>query len=89
MDVGDIVLSDRGRDSGKLMVVLEVTPDGRLSLADGRVRHVEKPKLKQQKHVKPFSRASAKFCDKLSGGKVTNNELRRELISVMEEVRYG
>jgi hypothetical protein len=49
---GTIVFSKKGRDKGRAMVVLE--SDGEyLTLADGKLRTLEKPKRKKQKHVQP------------------------------------
>jgi len=49
---GTIVFSKKGRDKGRAMVVLE--SDGKyLTLADGKIRTLEKTKKKKQKHVQP------------------------------------
>jgi len=49
---GTIVFVKAGRDKGKAMAVLE--SDGEfLSLADGKLRTLEKPKKKKLKHVQP------------------------------------
>lgn len=77
---GDVVLSLRGRDEGRALFVVGVSPDGRLLVADGRVRRIESPKKKQTKHVKLLSSPECRVADKLrSGEKVTNGELRRAL----------
>ena len=52
MKRGTIVFSKMGRDKGRAMVVLE--NDGvYLTLADGKLRTLEKPKRKKIKHVQP------------------------------------
>ncbi|MCL2047745.1 MAG: KOW domain-containing RNA-binding protein [Defluviitaleaceae bacterium] len=52
MKRGAIVFSKKGRDKGKPMVVLD--SDGEyLILVDGKLRTLEKPKKKKQKHVQP------------------------------------
>ena len=55
----DIVLSQSGRDQGRMMVVLDTDADY-LLLADGRLRRVESPKRKKRKHVR--------FCIPWPGG---------------------
>ncbi|MCL2387170.1 MAG: RNA-binding protein [Defluviitaleaceae bacterium] len=52
MTRGTIVFSKKGRDKGRAMVVLE--DDGiYLTLVDGKLRTLEKPKKKKAKHVQP------------------------------------
>jgi ribosomal protein L14E/L6E/L27E len=52
MIVGTVVFSKKGRDKGKVMVVLSA--DGEyLYLADGKLRTINKPKKKKIKHVQP------------------------------------
>lgn len=52
MTRGTIVFSKAGRDKGKAMVVLE--SEGKyLSLVDGKLRTLDKPKKKKAKHVQP------------------------------------
>ena len=52
MTRGTIVFSKRGRDKGKAMVVIQ-SDNEYLSLADGKLRTLEKPKKKKVKHVQP------------------------------------
>lgn len=47
---GTVVLSKAGRDSGKLMVVLEES-NGLVIVADGKERPLERPKGKNPKHL--------------------------------------
>lgn len=47
---GTIVLSLKGRDSGRFLIVLEVKNDKVLVL-DGKERPIERPKLKNIKHI--------------------------------------
>ena len=51
---GLIVFSKRGRDKGKVFVVISVDTVGEyLNLVDGRTRLLVKPKKKKIKHVQP------------------------------------
>ena len=45
-----VVYSKAGRDKGKLMALVDETKQG-LLLCDGKERPIEKPKLKNPKHV--------------------------------------
>lgn len=76
----DIVVSRMGRDKNRLMFVIAVLEDGRLALADGRLRKVENPKVKKAKHVALFSHDDGRVAQKIClGEKLANSEIRREL----------
>ena len=50
MITGQIVISKRGRDKGKAMVIIAV--DGEyVYLVDGRIRPLARPKKKKVKHI--------------------------------------
>ena len=49
---GQLVLSRAGRDQGRYFLVYQVLDDGYVSLVDGRLRKVEKPKRKKKKHLR-------------------------------------
>ena len=75
----DIVLSQSGRDQGRMMVVLDTDADY-LLLADGRLRRVESPKRKKRRHVRKLPLYASRVAEKIrNGDKVLNSELRREL----------
>ena len=76
---GDVVRSLAGRDKGRLFFVVECDETYAI-LADGRLRKLEKPKRKKRKHVQWVSRPGTPAAEALlSGGRVLNSELRREL----------
>lgn len=59
MEKSDIVLSQQGRDKGRLLMVLDTDAEY-LLLADGRRRRVERPKRKKIRHVSFVAKAAAK-----------------------------
>ena len=68
----DIVLSQSGRDQGRMMVVLDTDADY-LLLADGRLRRVESPKRKKRKHVRFVSHGQEELARRLrEGAKLSN-----------------
>ncbi len=76
---GDVVLSTAGRDRGRLFFVLEAG-GGFVTLADGKVRKLERPKRKNEKHVRKVSQSDTLVAGKLRAGqKVLNSELRKDL----------
>ena len=81
MDISkaDIVISLAGRDQGKLFYVIE-TDGTYVTIADGKGRKLENPKRKKLKHVRKVSRTDSRVAQKIvSGDKVLNSELRRDL----------
>ena len=77
--VSDVVISTAGRDQGKLFYVIGTDPVY-LTLANGKDRTLEKPKLKKRKHAKKVLRSETRVAEKLrAGDKVLNSELRRDL----------
>lgn len=49
--IGQVVTSRAGRDAGKTYLVVGLLPDGRVLVADGRVRSVVRPKVKNLRHL--------------------------------------
>lgn len=77
--ISDVVVSLRGRDQGEWFYVIGQQEDF-LLLANGRNRTLEAPKRKKQKHVEKVLRSETRVAAKLlSGDKVLNGELRRDL----------
>ena len=79
IQISDVVVPIAGRDTGHWHYVIAV--DGEfLLLADGKGRTLEKPKRKKRKHVQKVLRSETRVAAKLlSGDKVLNSELRRDL----------
>ena len=67
--IGAAVVSLTGRDHKRTMIVVgtEYEADGltgRVLIADGRLRKIEKPKLKKLMHVKPIQGFAAEAAEK-------------------------
>lgn len=79
MERSDIVLSQQGRDKGRLMMVLDTDAEY-LLLADGRRRRVERPKHKKIRHVSFVAKSHSEEGRRLrKGEKLSNSEVRRVL----------
>ena len=77
--ISDVVVSTQGRDQGKLFYVIGTDPVF-LLLANGKDRTLEKPKRKKRKHIQKVLRSETRVAQKLlTGDKVLNGELRRDL----------
>ena len=82
----DVVVSTAGKDKGKLFYC--VGTDGvYLLLANGKDRTLESPKRKKLKHTRKVLRAETRVAGKiLSGNKVLNSELRKDLAFISRSI---
>jgi len=80
MELGQVVYSKAGRDSGRYFVVVEIVDDVFVKIADGDLRKIKKPKLKKIKHLKSNGDKLDKIAEKLiQGAQVFDSELRSAL----------
>ena len=85
--ISDVVVSLRGHDQGEWFYVIDADPVY-LFLANGKDRTIEKPKRKKRKHTKKVLRSETRVAGKiLSGDKVLNSELRRDLAFLAREMQ--
>ncbi|KOA19878.1 hypothetical protein CLHOM_19670 [Clostridium homopropionicum DSM 5847] len=49
--IGKVVYSKAGRDSGRPFMILNILNDEYVSIVDGELRKIEKPKKKKLKHL--------------------------------------
>ena len=85
--ISDVVVSTAGRDQGNLFYVVGTDPIY-LMLANGKDRTLEKPKRKKRKHTRKVLRSETRVAAKLlSGDKVLNSELRRDLAYLSRELQ--
>ena len=85
--VSDVVVSTAGRDQGSLYYVIS-TEHQFLMLVNGKDRTLDKPKRKKLRHVQKVLRSETRVAAKLiSGDKVLNSELRRDLAYIAREMQ--
>ena len=85
--VSDVVVSTAGRDQGRLYYVIS-TDELFLMLVNGKDRTLDKPKRKKRRHVQKVLRSETRVAAKLvSGDKVLNSELRRDLAYFAREMQ--
>ena len=83
--ISDVVVSTAGRDTGEWFYVIG-EDQTYLLLANGKDRPLDKPKRKKRKHVQKVLRSETRVAAKiLSGDKVLNGELRRDLAFLARE----
>ena len=81
--------SSAGRDQGRIFCVVGSDPDrGRLLLADGKRRKLDRPKAKRFLHLELLADGSG--CPTMErlkqGGPLTDAELRRTLAAFRDEM---
>lgn len=87
INVSDVVVSVAGRDQGEWFYVV-AQDQTYLFLANGKDRTLEKPKRKKRKHVQKVLRSETRVAGKLlSGDKVLNGELRRDLAFLVRQMQ--
>ena len=85
--ISDVVVSTAGRDQGRLYYVIS-TDELFLMLVNGKDRTLDKPKRKKRRHVQKVLRSETRVAAKLiSGDKVLNSELRRDLAYFAREMQ--
>lgn len=68
MELGQVVFSKSGRDSGKFYAVVEVVDETRVRIADGDLRRIAKGKIKNVKHLQSNGDILEKIAEKLRNG---------------------
>ena len=83
--ITDVVIPTAGKETGKRYYVVGVDGDYVL-LANGKDRSLEKPKRKKRKHAEKVLRSETRVAQKLlSGDKVLNSELRKDLAQLSQD----
>ena len=74
VNVGDLVISIAGRDKGKIFLVIKSENDKSL-VVDGKTRKVNKPKIKNNKHLKKLLSANLhEFAERIKRGESVGNQ---------------
>ncbi|MGB9661577.1 MAG: RNA-binding protein [Moorellaceae bacterium] len=84
--VGQLVYSRAGRDKGRPFLVWEIPSPRRVTLVDGQLRRVGKPKIKNILHVQAVNRWAEEIAAKRERGEtVTDAEVRRAIARLLGE----
>ncbi|NLJ72207.1 MAG: RNA-binding protein [Syntrophomonadaceae bacterium] len=76
--IGKIAYSKAGRDAGRPFVVIEVVNEKNVLLADGDLRRIENPKLKNIKHIKITNSVANEVLAYLVKGEMPENHIIRK-----------
>jgi len=78
--VGRLVYSKAGRDQGRPLIVVRVIDDRLVMVVDGDLRTVEKPKVKNIRHLQPTNYYAAAIAEKMArGDPLSNWEVRKAI----------
>ena len=80
IEPGRIVCSKAGRDEGRLFLVLSVLDEDFVTVADGKLRTLDRPKKKRKKHLKP----TATVVPAIRAGQAVGDHELRQWISEEE-----
>ncbi|NMB03442.1 MAG: RNA-binding protein [Tissierellia bacterium] len=85
---GQLVISKSGRDKGRMFLIMSVPDPNYVTLVDGKLRPLEKPKRKKIIHLQ----ATNYHSDILEQSNLNNAGIRKMIQSVQhseEEARIG
>jgi len=84
-ELGQIVKSTAGRDSGEYFIIVQVN-ELYVYLVDGTTRRLETPKKKKKKHLQITHAVAQNIADKLiNDEKLSNADIRRALKEFVNE----
>lgn len=76
---GIVVISRQGRDKGRMFVVLCELDADFVTVSDGDVRPLARPKKKRRKHLLATGHEMPGLADKIQSGKLRDQEIRKFL----------
>lgn len=81
IEIGQIVKSISGRDSGKTFIIIDILDDKYVLLVDGDLRRLDNPKRKKVKHLIPTKVVLDKIKNKIEAKEKFNNAYVRKLLA--------
>ena len=77
IEVGCFVRSIAGRDAGRLFIVVEEQDVDFVTIVNGKLRTVDRPKRKRRKHLKPTGERCSEYLQSIrEGAAVEDHEVR-------------
>jgi large subunit ribosomal protein L14e len=84
--VGQVVMSNAGRDKGRYMLVIKILDQDYIYVADGDLRTVKNPKKKKIKHLRILNKHSCYIVEKLAKEQKINDEEVRKVLKELTDV---
>ncbi|WDV45401.1 KOW domain-containing RNA-binding protein [Clostridiaceae bacterium M8S5] len=83
ISIGQVVISKRGRDSGRNFIVLNKLDSEYVLICDGDLRKLDKPKKKKIKHLRVTNTVLEELKNKIiKSEKINNSYIRKQLATV-------
>ena len=79
IEKGNLVISKKGRDKGRLFVVLYTLDAEYVFVCDGDLRKVARPKKKKRLHLAPTAYACPELPELYESGRLLDNDVRKAL----------
>jgi ribosomal protein L14E/L6E/L27E len=86
-NLGKIVYSKSGRDKGKMFIIVGVVDENFVLLADGDLRKIENPKLKNIRHVQLTNMIAEDVLASIAQGRVPENHIMKKNLKKIQESR--
>jgi ribosomal protein L14E/L6E/L27E len=83
--LGKVVYSKSGRDKGRMFVIVEVVNERFVLLADGDLRKIENPKVKNIKHLQMTRMQADDVLTCLNRGEKPDNHIIRKNLKRLQE----
>ncbi len=83
LKIGDVVFVRRGKNKGKLFVVVGIESETRVLIADGKCHSSLKPKKKNVKHIQRTLMNLEDVAGRVAGGKPLDNGWLRQKVSAI------
>nr|WP_066502391.1 KOW domain-containing RNA-binding protein [Abyssisolibacter fermentans] len=81
--IGQVVISKRGRDSGRCFVVLQKLDKEYILICDGDLRKLDRPKKKKIKHVGVTNTVLEELKKKIvKNERINNSYIRKQLATI-------
>ena len=85
--IGKIVYSKSGRDKGRMFVVVQVVNEQYLVIADGDMRKIGNPKVKNIKHLHFTNTIAEDVVSCIKSGELPENHIIRKNLKKMQGTR--
>lgn len=84
-ETGRFALSKAGRDIGRCFIILEVIDEQFVTVADGKLRKLARPKKKKLMHLRLKPQIAEGIKQKLQNGTLLDSDIRNAIDSLSAE----
>lgn len=77
--IGQVVISQAGRDKGHYYMVVKVLNENYVLLADGKIKTLDKPKKKNIKHIQKYAGKDSELTENIKSLKARDEDIREAI----------